>query len=76
MNTNWKSLGWIVTRKLVYYILVVLVTILLGSWSAALMTTANTLTFALGLVLSALIVGGLITVVVREIIYYIKKFNS
>jgi hypothetical protein len=73
MNTNWKSLGWTVTRKLVYYALVVFSAVVLGTWAAAAMTTASTFTFLLGLILAALTVGGVFTLAIREILYYCNK---
>lgn len=76
MNTNWKSLGWLVTRKLVYYALVIFLTVVLGAGAASLMTAASTFSFALGLLLAVLTAGGVFTLVVREILYYCNKLNS
>ena len=76
MNTNWKSLGWTVTRKLVYYALVIFSTVVLGTWAASAMTAASTFTFLLGLLLAVVTVGGVFTLVIREILYYCNKLNS
>jgi len=77
MNTsNWKSIGWLVTRKLLYYALLLVAAVLLFKGGFALMTIANTFAFVLGLLLVVLTVGGLFTAFLREVFFYFKLLNS
>jgi ABC-type nickel/cobalt efflux system permease component RcnA len=71
---SWKQIGWAITRKLVYYAVVIFLLCLLSSFAFSLMTMANTLAFAAGLILLMLSVGAGITLAVREVLYYCSKF--
>lgn len=69
-------MGWLVTRKLLYYAILLVLAVLLFKGGFALMTIANTIAFVLGLLLVVLTIGGLFTAFLREVFYYYKLLNS
>jgi fucose permease len=69
MNT-WKSIGWLITRKSLYYAVIVILVFLLGSGIASLLTAANTLTVIVGVLGLVLLGSGFVTLVIREIFYW------
>ncbi len=75
-ETNWKTLGWTITRKLLYYALIVIVAAALFICAFALMTMAEWIFFILGLLVAIATVGGLITLGIREVLFYLKKSNQ
>lgn len=77
MNTSsWKSVGWLVTRKLLYYALLLVAAVLLFKGGFALMSIASTIAFVLGFFIVVLTVGGLFTLFLREVFFYYKLLNS
>jgi len=74
-NINWKSLGWLITRKLVYYTIVVIAAVVLFTLAGAALTMKSTLAAIAGALLIALTLGGLITLGIREALFYFKKIN-
>jgi membrane protein implicated in regulation of membrane protease activity len=67
---DWKRMGWKITRKLIYYAILILVLIAMFTAGFSLMSMANTLFVAVGLLLIALTVGIGITALIREVLYY------
>jgi predicted membrane protein len=63
---NWKTFGYKVTKKLVYYTLVVCAVIFLWSTASKWFSEKDTLENIAGAVLYAVTVGGIITVGFRE----------
>lgn len=64
---NWKSVGFKVTKKLVYYVLVVCAVVLLWNGASTLFNERDTLQNVAGMVLYAVTIGGVFTVGVREL---------
>jgi hypothetical protein len=64
---NWKSVGFKITKKLVYYALVVVAVVFLWSTASTLFSERDTLQNVAGFVLYAVTIGGVITVGVREL---------
>ena len=64
---NWKSVGFKVTKKLVYYVLVACAVVLLWNGGSSLLNQRDTLQNVAGLVLYAVTIGGVITVGAREL---------
>lgn len=74
-NSNWKSIGWNITRKLLYYFLVITALIISSTYALSLMTVANTLAFIGGGVLLIGSIGVGLTLLIREISYYVNKID-
>ena len=72
-NNQWKKTGLTVTRKLLYYALVLFVLIVLGSTAAHCLSAKDTVANLCGLILTAFAIGGFITVVLREVNYFTKN---
>lgn len=75
-NLEWQSLGWKVTRKLVFYAIVVVVLSMMIVCSCSLMNIASTLAFLGGLVGIAATFGVFVTFLLREINFYRNVFNK
>ena len=73
---NWKVLGWKITTKLVFYAIMVLIFTGGFTGACALMTTPNTLSFASGLILSVIVLGMIVSFIMREISFYSKVLNA
>lgn len=69
---KWQTLGWKITRKLVYYTLLAIIFTITTTAGLSLMNVANTLSFSCGLVLLALTFGGFITALIREMVFYMN----
>lgn len=70
---DWKVLGWKVTKKLVYYALVLIVLSIMAMVTVALLNVANSFVFALGLVMGAFTGGAFITFLMREILSVVNN---
>jgi hypothetical protein len=71
---DWKRIGWKITRKLVYYAILVLVLIAMFTAGFSLMSMANTLLVMVGVLLVAFTAGIGITALIREILYYCSQY--
>ena len=69
-NTNWKSLGWLITRKIFYYIIIIVAFVALLKASFWLMNIASTIVFIGGLFGVGLAVGLGVTALIRELAFY------
>lgn len=65
-ESNWKSIGWFITRKLIYYVFTSAVLWMAATYAFSLMTVASTLSVIVGAVLLVATVGVFLTLVVRE----------
>lgn len=74
-NFDWLSTGWLVTKKLAYYFIVIAVFVMLMTYSMSLMTAASTLSFILGGLLMTVAIGGGMALFLRECFYYIGKID-
>jgi len=75
-NKIWKNLGWLITRKLVYYTVIVFASVFVFSKSGELLTLKDSASNLVGGVIAAVGVGLLLTASIREVFYYNAKFNS
>jgi hypothetical protein len=64
---NWKSIGFRVTKKLVYYVLVASAAILLWNAGSSLLNARDTFENIAGAVVYVVTIGGVFTVGVREL---------
>jgi len=76
MNNDWKQIGWKITRKLIYYAIVIFVLVAMFTASFSLMSIASTISFAAGLLLAAFTSGIGLTLAVREILYYCSDSSN
>ena len=75
-DTKWKSWGFLITRKLVYYTVIVFAAICLFSKAGQLLSLKDSAANLVGGVIAAVTIGLLFTASIREVFYYNTKFNS
>jgi regulator of protease activity HflC (stomatin/prohibitin superfamily) len=75
-NINLWKLGWVIARKLVYYVLVIVGFTVGVNFAFTLMTIANTFAFLGGMVLLVTLISIGIALLVREILFYAKKVSK
>ena len=73
---NWKTTGFKITKKLIYYVLIICGVIFLGSVAANMMTARDTLQNIVGAVLAASTIGATITIGIREVDQFCNKINE
>lgn len=64
---NWKSAGFKITKKLVYYVLVACAVVFLWSFASTLFSAPDTFQNVAGVVLYAVTIGGVFTFGIREL---------
>lgn len=72
---SWQSLGWRITRKFLYYTLIVVTVCLLLKLAFWLMNIASTFVFIGGLLVFVLTIGLVLTLIIREIFYFMKSLD-
>lgn len=75
-KNTWKTLGCLITRKLLYYAFVLIVLTLLGSAACTLMNIAGTLIFFLGFILLMVDLALFFVFLLREIFYWLTFSNN
>ena len=74
-ESNWKSIGWFVTRKLIYYVFTTAVLWLAATYAFSLMTAASTVSVIVGAVLLVATVGVFFTLIIREFFQFLSKLD-